>query len=128
MNNYDDEIRIFLVSCLRKISYLKNCREDILTHLAISMVASNADRGSYLHKAKDTTKEATQKMTIIYEGKCAITTKFDSGPETVIEYVSKGTIINAHNFLSDRVSETSTKCLTSVVYYYLETQQLEEIS
>lgn len=48
MNNYDDEIRIFLVSCLRKISYLKNTREDILTHIAINMVADTADRGSDL--------------------------------------------------------------------------------
>jgi len=57
MNNYDDEIRIFLVSCLKKINYLKDCKEDILTHIAISMVASNADRGSYLHKADDSSVE-----------------------------------------------------------------------
>ena len=99
-----------------------------MTHIAISMVASNADRGSYLHTANDQKVESTQKMSIIYEGKLAITAEFDGGPETVIEYVSKGTIINAHNFLSERVSVTSTKCLTSVSYYFLETQQLEEIS
>lgn len=39
-------------------------------------------------------------MIIIMDGKLAITGSIDGGPEMVIEYVSKGTIINAHNFLT----------------------------
>ena len=45
----------------------------------------------------------------------------------VIDYVSKGTIINAHNSLSERLSTTNTKCLTSVSYYYLSVTALENI-
>ena len=45
----------------------------------------------------------------------------------VIDYVSKGTIINAHNCLSERLSTTNTKCLTSVSYYYLTVRALEDI-
>ena len=83
------------------------------------MVANQADRGSYLHKTKEPTKEYDQQLIIVYQGRLAITAEFDGGPEMVIEYVSKGTIINAHNFLSERPSLTNTKCLTSVSYYYL---------
>ena len=45
----------------------------------------------------------------------------------VIDYVSKGTIINAHNSLSERLSTTNTKCLTSVSYYYLSVTALQDI-
>ena len=41
-------------------------------------------------------------MIIIYEGELCITTEVDSGQEFVIEYLGKGTVINAHNFLSKR--------------------------
>ena len=46
----------------------------------------------------------------------------------VIEYISKGTIINAHNFLAERPAITKLKCLTSVTYYYLSLKQLEDVT
>ena len=36
---YDDELRIFLVHCLRKVDYLSSMKEDILTHIAMHMIA-----------------------------------------------------------------------------------------
>ena len=39
MTNYDDELRVFLVSCLRKIDYLEKISEEILVHIAMHMVA-----------------------------------------------------------------------------------------
>ena len=39
MKNYHDELRIFLVACLKEIDYLKEINEEILTHLAINMIA-----------------------------------------------------------------------------------------
>ena len=95
-DNYDDEIRMFLVSCLRKIDYLKNIKDEILTHLAISMVANQCDRGNYIHSSTDPqSKQYDQQMIIIFKGNLAITHSFDGGPEMVIEYISKGTIMNA---------------------------------
>ena len=41
---YDDEQRLFLVTCLKQIDYLKGIPEEILTHLAIHMTAEPADK------------------------------------------------------------------------------------
>lgn len=48
MHNYDDELRIFLVSCLKQIDYLSSLPEDILIHLSMSMVAMTADKNALL--------------------------------------------------------------------------------
>ena len=52
--NYDDELRIFLVSILREVSYLKNINGETLMHLAMSMIAQNSDKDSFLYNANDT--------------------------------------------------------------------------
>ena len=127
-NNYDDEVKIFLISCLRKIDYLQNCKDDVLAHIAISMVANQCDRGNFLHSTTPQSRQYDQMLIIIFRGNLAITTSFDGGPEMIIEYISKGAIINAHNFLANRSTVYNTKCLTSVTYYYLTLRQLEDIS
>ena len=128
-DNYDDEVRMFLVSCLRKIDYLKGIKDEILTHIAISMVANQCDRGNYIHSSTDPqSRQYDQQMIIIFKGNLVITHSFDGGPEMVIEYISKGTIMNAHNFLAARPTAYDTKCLTSVTYYYLSIPQLIDIS
>ena len=67
-------------------------------------------------------------MIIIYEGTLAITAELDAGQEVVLEYIKKGTILNSHNFLSERPITTNIKCLTSVTYYYLPVSRLQDIS
>ena len=39
MKTYDDELRIFLVTCLKKVDYLQNLPEEILVHISMQMVA-----------------------------------------------------------------------------------------
>ena len=53
MRTYDDELRIFLVGCLRQITYLADITEDILTHIAMHMIANQADKDSELFNSKD---------------------------------------------------------------------------
>jgi len=48
--------------------------------------------------------------------------------DCVIDYISKGTVLNAHNYLAQREHSFDYKCLTSVTYYYLTRQKLKEIS
>lgn len=45
-----------------------------------------------------------------------------------IEYITKGTILNSHNFLSQRPTAVTVKCLTAVTYYYLPFDILLDIS
>lgn len=44
MKTYDDELRIFLVTCLRKIDYLKDIDDEILTHLALQTIVERGDK------------------------------------------------------------------------------------
>ena len=68
-------------------------------------------------------------MIIIYDGQLCITTEVDhNGQEFVVEYIGKGTVINAHNFLSNRVQMNNIRCLTAVSYYYLPVNKLRDIS
>ena len=48
MSAYDDELRIFLITCLKKVWYLRDMPENILQHLSVHMKAMEADMGSYL--------------------------------------------------------------------------------
>ena len=68
-------------------------------------------------------------MIIIYDGQLCITTEVDhNGQEFVVEYIGKGTVINAHNFLSNRVQMNNIRCLTAVSFYYLPVNKLRDIS
>ena len=40
MKTYHDELRLFLVACFKEIDYLEGISEEILTHLAINMIAN----------------------------------------------------------------------------------------
>ena len=53
MRNYDDELRCFLVFCLRRIDYLEDTSDEILMHLAMFMVAEKAEKNSVFFGPKD---------------------------------------------------------------------------
>ena len=129
MKSYHDELRVFLVTCLKEIDYLKDTKEDVLTHLAINMIAQQADKDSLLFNAEDSFKSSeSTAITIIYSGKLAITAQIDANTEMIIDYISKGAIISAHNCLSYRQTTVTVKCLTSVTYYYLPIEVLQKVS
>lgn len=46
----------------------------------------------------------------------------------IFDYVKKGSILNAHNFLAQREPIADVKCMSSVTYYYLTRQKLKDIS
>ena len=58
----------------------------------------------------------------------AITAQIDANTEMIIDYISKGAIISAHNCLSYRQTTITVKCLTSVTYYYLPIEVLQKVS
>ena len=129
MKSYHDELRVFLVTCLKEIDYLKDTKEDVLTHLAINMIAQQANKDSLLFNAEDSFKSSeSTAITIIYSGKLAITAQIDANTEMIIDYISKGAIISAHNCLSYRQTTVTVKCLTSVTYYYLPIEVLQKVS
>ena len=152
LSNYDDELRIFLVTCLQQIDYLKGLDEDILIHISMNMVANDASKNAYLINAVDPDKKKDifadendikgdddyygdgeeqigSNLVIIYDGKLVTFTDIDDKSiEFPVAYMEKGTILNAHNFLVGAESEVSVRCLTAVTYYYLSYQQLRKLA
>ena len=54
--NYDDELRIFLVTCLKEIDYLQGLgpqTDEILSQISMNMIAYSADKDSFLINAND---------------------------------------------------------------------------
>ena len=130
MRKYDDELKVFLVSCLQKVDYLASDKieKTALQHIAMHLVAAQQDKGLHLIDTARQGRFEQESMFIIYDGKLAITTEVDIGHEFVVEYIGKGTIINAHNFLSGRRLLNNIKCLTSVTYYHLSVAKLRDLS
>ena len=47
-NYYNDELKIFLVQCLRQVPYLKDMSDRILTHIAYKMRMDYKEPGKLL--------------------------------------------------------------------------------
>lgn len=120
MRIYDDELRIFLSSVLKKIDYLKNIPDEIIAHIALSMEVARADKDQVIHYEQDATnRQSIVEMKIIYTGQMSLSITLDNKIEAMVDCVGKGTILNAHNFLSNRTHHMTIKCLNSCIYYYL---------
>ena len=143
--NYDDELRIFLTSCLKEISYLSNLSEEIIVHISMMMIADTADKDSYLINANDSFKQQDEDvygafmhgdtedrkavpLMIIYDGQLCMSIKVDSGTELPLAYVSRGAILNSTNFLVRNTQNVSAQCLTSLTYYYLPYRTLHMLA
>lgn len=129
LNSYDDELRIFLVTCLKQIDYLAKQPEEALVHLSMTMVAMLIEKDAYLYNADDCfVKQKTDKLVIIYSGKLVYQVRVDNKTDINLDFIEKGSILDAHNFLVSRPAAVSVKCLTSVVYYYLTYDMIKSLA
>ena len=53
IRSYDDEMRIFLIVCLRTVSYLQDLSDEILNHIAVHMIATRSDKDSLFAGTRD---------------------------------------------------------------------------
>jgi len=101
---YADELRCFLVRALRQIDYLTNLDDAILVQIAMSMVVDVTDKNQVLIDLQNSADDDSKKMEpdemyLIYHGTFEIYTNLDEGTHLPIEYLSKGAVLNSHNFL-----------------------------
>ena len=68
----------------------------------MNLIADQKDKGTMLIDKREESRFQQESMIIIYDGQLCITTEVDHEQEFVVEYIGKGTVINAHNFLSNR--------------------------
>ena len=93
------------------------------------MIANFSDKDSHLLNAVDVTKSTeTTAIIIIYDGRLAVTSDIDGSTEFLIDYISKGTVLNAYNCLANIKTSVNVKCLTSVTYYYMPFDILHSVA
>jgi len=63
------------------------------------MDVQKADKGHNLYDPDTFKKKDADTMEIILQGKLSVSTFVDAGNELTIDYLTKGTVINSHNFL-----------------------------
>ena len=73
LRNYDDELRIFLVSCLRQIDYLSDSKIETaaIEHIAMHLIAWDKEKGKLLidkNAEGEETRFQQESMIIIYDG------------------------------------------------------------
>ena len=67
-------------------------------------------------------------MTIIYSGRVVLETELDNRTVIPLDYLEKGAVLNAHKFLTKGYHEVTVRCVTSVVYYFLDYDKLKKLS
>ena len=119
---YDDDLKLFLVEALKKVDYLSELDEVTLCHLAFKCKGEIIEKDCMLYSAGDhedceASPEEQQKMlkrhelAIIFDGKVELFTKMDGGKDFSIEYLPRGSVLNAHNLLPKRNFAVNARCV-----------------
>lgn len=127
-NYYNDELKIFLVQCLRQIPYLKDMSEQILTHIAFRMRCDYKEPGTILFNMdQDFNEMILNEMIIVYDGVVNAYVTIDGKTKLIMDYLSKGTIFRANHFLSGRRHAFNVGVENNMVYYLLKSETLKEL-
>ena len=67
---YDDDLKIFLTTCLRKIDYFSDSSftEIELIHVAMHMMAMQEDKDALIIDSKKPPLEMKESLIIVYQG------------------------------------------------------------
>ena len=120
MSTYDDDLKLFLGASLSKIDYFRKLSKQnpqIITHLGFCMEARIQDSGQHLFEEKK--EYGLGELYIIYDGLVEIFFKLECGTEFNIETLSKGSIINPHLFVSNKMLPISARVISQTMYYTL---------
>ena len=115
LRTYDDDLKVFLMEAFNHIDYLHDLPNEILLHIAFSMEARKMEKDEIVFLEEDN----YENMLIILDGCLELYTHMDSGTEFPIEYLSSGSVINAHQFMIDRKALVSVRCAKATTFYTL---------
>ena len=120
IHSYDDDLKVFLMHAFKGIDYLQNMPKEVLIQLAYCMEVNKMEADSYIFRAE----ENYMNFVIIFDGLVEIYTEMDNGTEFPIEHLRSGSVINAHQFLIDRPSAVSVRCIKASTFYTMNAWKL----
>ena len=119
---YDDDVKHFLSSNLKKISYLRSLDLDIFHEVMFSFQQETFDKNTYIFKEG----ELSNAMFLVKNGIIEITVKVE-GQDLAIERLYRGSMINQRSFLIADVSDITGKCFETLTLFYLSYEQMQRI-
>jgi len=129
VKTYDDDLKLFLMNALKRVDYLKDVSDEILVHLAYSCVPEIKEKGVYLRNVQeDPEQQINDELVIIFDGMIELFVTMDSDIELQIELLPTGSVINAHNMLSNRRHVVNARFITNTSFYYLKYSKLVEVA
>ena len=129
MRLYDDDVKLFLTHCFRSIDYLRDTPQEILVNLAYLCNAEIKEKGSMLFNMdEDPDEQIVDEMIIVFDGSIELFLHMDAGTEFSLEILPTGSIINAHNFLSQRKHSINARMNTNTTFYYLKYAKIVEVA
>ena len=129
VNIYDDDIKLFLVSTLRKIDYLQRVSNEVIVNLAYLCCADIKEKGYVLHDMdQPELEQVNDELIIIFDGSIELYLMMDAGTDLVIETLPAGSIINSHNMLSRRKHSVNARFASKSTFYYLKYSKLVEVA
>jgi len=119
---YDDPIKLFLTSYLRKVSYLSELSDDAFHDVLFNFRQSTFERGAYIFKEK----ELTSGFFIVKNGilELMITTE---DTEIAIERLYRGSMINHIAFLFEETCHVSARCSDTMTLFYMSNYDMNKI-
>jgi CRP-like cAMP-binding protein len=108
--NYQDDMHLFIIASLKKVSYLAKAHPVTLQLIAFSMKQDIIEKDRLLFRPGD----MSMCMFLIFAGNVAINTKLDNGYEFAIERCVRGHILNADSFLTEDLLKVSALTQDSV--------------
>eukprot|EP00347_Sterkiella_histriomuscorum_P000014 403377514 len=119
---YDDDVKVFMETNLKKIDYMKKLDHDIFHEILFNFQQETFERDTIL----SVEKEKVKKMFIIKNGIVEITVKVD-GVQLQIERLYRGSILNHRAFLVGDVSDIKASCTQTQTLFFLTYDQFQKL-
>ena len=121
VDNYDDDLKLFLVSALRRVDYLSKVSKEIIVNLAYVCTPEIIEKGASLYRMdEDIDDQIKDEIIIVFSGCIELYFTMDTGTEMCIEHLGTGSILNPHNMLSRRKHSINARAMTNTTFYYLK--------
>lgn len=107
------------MQALRRVDYLQDAPEDLLTDIAFNMEAETLEKGVTIFNVDD----ISSIMMVVFSGLIEIISVMDNGTEFPIERLGRGSIVNAHSFLIEDKLDAIARCGTTSTIYVLSSDK-----
>ena len=121
--SYNDGLQTFLRIVLRRVEYLRQAPEDLLTHLAFCFRPAHIEKGQKIFGELD---RATS-IIIIAHGLVELSIEVEKSVVMVLDHLGRGSVLNSRSFLLESQTNCVARAVNSTVLYMLPLRVFNKI-